>query len=169
MSGHMIQIVRGNAARTVRVVGSIALVGSALLALPLWLIVKDTAETKIAVEVAYVIVGIVLITAASIAAACTVAKVQDGRLDFFFCGMRMRSFALDGDTTFDLLKIGRVNMLRIRRGTKSYVPNGALDKGGLVDLLRTNGVAERKADWANAVMNRIRTERDKRGGSEAHQ
>ena len=129
-----------------RVLGGMAIAVSILLGLALWLVVKDTTEKKIAVEIAVVIIIAVLITAASIAAACTVAKVRDGKLDFFFCGMRTKSFALDGGTTFDLHKIGRVEVLRIRRERSSYVPSGALDKEALIALLRTSGVAERRAD-----------------------
>src|ERR1044072_7799198 len=129
-----------------RVLGGTAVVISVLLGLALWLVVKDTAEKKIAVEVAFVVVMVVLISGASIAAASTVAKVQDGKLDFRFCGVRTRSFVLDGDTTFDLHKIGRLEVLRIQRGRKWYVPNGALDREALIVLLRECGVAERKAD-----------------------
>ena len=108
-----------------RALASMAIALSVLLGLALWLVVKDTTEKKIVVEVAFVIVIAVLITAASGAAACTVAKVRDGKLDFFFCGMRTKSFTLDGGTTFDLHKIGRLEVLRIWRERSSYVPNGA--------------------------------------------
>jgi len=165
LSTEMIQVVRGSAARAIRVPGSMATVLSGLLGLALWLWVKDTTEKKIAVEVAFVIVMVVLIGVVSAAAACTIARVQDGSLDFFFCGMRTRSFPLDGSTTFDLHKIGRLEILRIWqqpavptgaldkdsfadliRGPRKYVPNGALDKDAIVDLLRTNGAVERQAD-----------------------
>jgi hypothetical protein len=126
--------------------GSMAVVLSALLGLALWLIVKDATEKKIAVEVVFVILIAGLVSGVSAAAAFTVARVQDGRLDFFFCGVRMRSFAVDGGTTFDLHKIGRLEILRIQRGSQSYVPNGALDEAALIDLLRAHGVAERPAD-----------------------
>jgi hypothetical protein len=126
--------------------GSLALVGSVLLGLALWLVVKDTAATKIGVEFAFVVLAAFLVVATSIAAGSAVAKVQDDRLEFFFCGMRMRSFALDGTTSFDLKKIGRLEVLCIQRGPETYVPNEALDKDALIGLLRASGVAERKAD-----------------------
>ncbi len=129
-----------------RMLGGMAVVVSLLLGLALWLIVKDSTEKKIAVEVAFLLLMAVLIPGVSVAAACTVAKVEDGRLDFFFCGIRTRTFALDGGTTFDLHKIGRMEVLRIQRGNRTYVPNGALDEDPIVDLLRTNGVAERHAN-----------------------
>jgi hypothetical protein len=148
-----------------RVLGTMGIVLGVLLGLALWLVVKDTTEKKIAVEVAVLIVMVVLIAVASAAAACTVARVKDGRLEFLFCGIRTRSFPLDGRTTFDLHKIGRLEILRIWRrpavpsggldkdsvadlirGPLRYVPNGALDKDAIVDLLRTNGVAERQAE-----------------------
>jgi hypothetical protein len=125
--------------------GVLAVAAGVFLGLALWLIVKDTTEKKIAVELAFLIVvalpGIVFMP---VAAACMVAKVQDGRLEFFFCGIRRRSFSLDGDTTFELPKIGgRLEVLTIRRGRSTYVPSGLFDKESLVDLLRANGVAER--------------------------
>jgi hypothetical protein len=129
-----------------RVLGGMAVVVSVLLGLALWLVVKETTEKKIAVELAFVFLMIVLVAVVSVATACTVAKVEDGRLDFFFCGIRTRTFALDGGTTFDLHKIGRMEVLRIQRGHRTYVPNGALDKHAIVDLLRTNDVAKREAD-----------------------
>jgi hypothetical protein len=141
-----VQIVRGSAARAMRVLGGLSFGIGALLGLAMWLFVHDTTRTKIAVEIALLMVLAMIVLAAAVAAASTVARVQDGSLDFFFCGMRMRSFAVDGSTTFDLHKIGRLEVLRIQRGPESYVPNGALDKDALVDLLRTNGVAERQAD-----------------------
>jgi len=88
----------------------------------------------------------ILIPAVGLAAASAVAKMGDGRLDFFFCGVPTRSFALDGDTTFELRKIDGVEVLCIHRGPQRYVPNGALDNAALVHLLRTDGVAERQAD-----------------------
>jgi hypothetical protein len=60
--------------------------------------------------------------------------------------MRTRSFELDGGTTFDLHKFRGLEVLRIWRGQAWYVPNGLFDKEALVDLLRTNGVAEQQAD-----------------------
>ena len=141
------------------------IVASVLLGSALWLVVKETAETKIAVEIAFLVVAGVIVVGATVAASSTVAKVQDGNLKFYFCGVRMRSFALDGNTVFDVHKIGRLEILRIWRlntlpvGASDretfaafirqpvrYVPSGAFDKSELLNLLRANGVAERQAD-----------------------
>jgi len=148
-----------------RVFGSTTVILSVLLGLALWLIVKDTTETKIVVEIAFVVLAVIAIAVVSVAVACTVAQVEEGRLDFYFCGVKTQSFALDGNTVFDLHKIGRLEILRIWRLTvlptgaldkekfaafirepTRYVPSGALDRLALVDLLRANGVAERQAD-----------------------
>lgn len=85
-----------------RILGSLLAVVCILLAFVLWLVVDDTAQTKITVEVVFVIVAALVVAGARIAAASAVAKVQDGRLDFFFGRIRTKSFALDGSTTFDL-------------------------------------------------------------------
>lgn len=148
-----------------RVLGGMAVVASVLLGLALWLVAKDSTDQKIAVEIAFLFVAGIIVLGATVVASCTVAKVQDGSLNFFFCGMRTRSFALDGATVFDMHRIGRLEILRIWRLNTlpvgapdretfaafvrqpiKYVPNGALDKNELVDLLRANGVAERQAD-----------------------
>src|SRR4051794_37285344 len=97
-----------------RTLGVAGVIASILLGLALWLVVRDTTEEKLAVELASIVFLVVLVALGSIVAAATVAKVEDGRLDFFFCGVRTRSFALDGGTTFDLHKIGRLEVLRIR-------------------------------------------------------
>jgi hypothetical protein len=41
--------------------------------------------------------------------------------------------------------MGRLKVLCIQSSGSTYVPNGALDISDVVDLLRANGVAERKA------------------------
>lgn len=116
-----------------------------LLGLALWR-GDGWTERKVGLEVAFVMFAVALVACMSVVAAFTFAKVQDGRLDFFFCGVRTRSFALDGATTFELRRIGRMETLLVRRGSLQYVPNGALDKRAIVNLLRANGVAERQAD-----------------------
>ncbi len=119
-------------------------IAAGFLALALWLFARGTLVTKVAVVFVYVVFGVILVTFAGFAAAATVARVTDGRLNFFFCGLRTRSIPLDGATTFELQTIGRLRVLCIRSGRSSYVPNGALDVPELVDLLWANGVVERK-------------------------
>ena len=89
---------------------------------------------QIAVEIAFLFVAGVIVLGASVAASCTVAKVQDGNLNFFFCGMRTRSFALDGSTVFDVHKIGRLEILRIWR--LNTLPVGASDRETFAALIR---------------------------------
>ena len=69
-------------------------IAAGFLALALWLFVRETLVTKIAVVFIYLVFGVVLVAFAALAAATTVARVTDGRLDFSFCGVRMRSIAL---------------------------------------------------------------------------
>ena len=73
------------------------------------------------------------------------AEIRDGRLNFYFCGIRMRSIPLDYSTHFELREMGRLKVLRIQSKGSTYVPNGALDKSEVVEPLRANGVAERQA------------------------
>ena len=96
----------------------------------------------IAVAIAFVVVVAIIVGFATIAASLTVAQVDDGRLNFSFCGVRKRSFALDAGTTFELRSTGRLNVLIIRSGRSRYVPSGALDTGELIDLLRQNRVRD---------------------------
>lgn len=129
-----------------RVLGSMAIAVSSLLALALWLFTSDTTAAKVAVEIRFLILMVVLVSSMAVVSACTVARVRDGKLNFYFCGIRTRSFVLDSETTFELKKIGRMAALTIRRGRSCYYPNGSLNKEALVNLLRTNGVAEWQAD-----------------------
>ena len=116
----------------------------ALLALGLWIFVKDTTLTKVAVGIAFFIVATAIFVCSVAAAAFSVAEVHDGRLTFFFLGLRTRSFSLDDGTTYEVKNIGRTQILIICRGKSTYVPNGTFDKQPLIDLLRANGVSERK-------------------------
>jgi hypothetical protein len=129
-----------------RILGGLSAVVCGLFVLVLWLVVEDTARTKIAVGVVFVIAAAFVTATASTAAASATARAQDGKLDFFFCGIRTKSFALDGNTTFNLEKFGPFQVLRIHRGRQSYSHNGALDRDSLINLLRANGVREQKAN-----------------------
>jgi hypothetical protein len=140
------QIVRGNASRAIRVLGSLFVVAFAVYALATRLFVKKTTEVDMALEVALMVFVALLVPGIGVAAMCTVARVHDGKLEFFFFGIRTKSFPLDGGTMFDLHKAGRVEMVRILREHRSYVPSGAIDREALVDLLRRNGVREREAN-----------------------
>src|SRR5437868_6196929 len=96
--------------------------------------------------VAYVAFAAALTISACIAAVLTHARIHDGTLTFHFCGISTQSIALDAETTFEVREIGRMRTLRITRGASNYLPNGALNTQELIDLLRANGVAERKAE-----------------------
>jgi hypothetical protein len=139
------QIVRGNWARALRTIGAAGVVAEAFLVLALWLVVKDSFETKVAVAFAGALVMSVIVLFAAAMAAFTVAEVRSGRLNFSFCGMPTRSFGLNEGTTFEVRTLGRLEVLTITCERTSYVPNGLLDKSDLVELLRANGVAETNA------------------------
>ncbi|SRR5258706_9666349 len=71
-----------------RIVGGGAAIAGTLLGLALWLFVKDTLVTKVAVGLLYVVLAILGLAFVSIAAAFTVAQVREGKLNFHFavCG-----------------------------------------------------------------------------------
>ena len=82
-------------------------------------------------------------TVVSILAKFTVARVQNGMLNCFFCGVRTRTIPLDSTTTFQIRQYGRLPVLVITAlGKRGYVPNGALDRPALLELLRHNGASE---------------------------
>ena len=139
------QIVRGSATRFLRSVGGVAAVAAGLLALCLGLFARTSIEKKIAGVIAFIVVACALVICGSIAAAATVARVEDGTLQFCFCGLKTRSIPLDASAAFEMRTIGRLRVLVISRGRLTYVPNGALDTEELVRLLRASGVAERKS------------------------
>jgi hypothetical protein len=112
----------------------------------LWIFAKDSVATKIAASVAMLALAGIGVVCICVASAFAVAEIRDDRLSFYFCGIRTRSIALDESTFFELRKIGRLEILRICSNGSRYVPNGALDKSAVVDLLRANGVAEQKAE-----------------------
>lgn len=138
-----IQLVRGSAIRTLWKLGSVLAIGVALLTAALWLCVNDGSATQIAVSFLMVIVAGVILLCACVASSTTIAEVRDGRLNFYFCGIRTRSISLDASTMFELRTIGRLKVLSIQSSGLDYVPNGALDTCDVIDLLRANGVAER--------------------------
>ena len=136
------EVLSGSASRAARTVGAVSAASVALAAMGLWVFAREPFSTKVAVTLA--MLGFVTITtsAVSIAARFTVARVQNGRLKFSFCGVRTRSIPLDSTTFFHIRRIGRLRVLVITSGRTSYVPNGALDQRALVELLRLNGVVE---------------------------
>jgi hypothetical protein len=111
----------------------------------LWLIAKSSFATKIAVSISVLVFAGVVLLCACVASSFAIAEVRNCRLNFYFCGVRTRSIPLNGSTLFELRKMGRLRVLRIHSSGSTYVPNGALDISDVVELLRTNGVAERKA------------------------
>jgi hypothetical protein len=129
-----------------RQLGGVFSIGATLIISAMWIFAKNsTIGTKVAVTFAMITVACLVALSASIASSFTVAEVRNGRLNFYFCGMRTRSISVDAPTTFELSKYGRLEVLRIRSGGSSYVPNGCLDYRDVADLLRANGVAERNA------------------------
>ena len=139
------QVVRGSALRALRKVGGGAAVAAVVLALALWFFVNASAATKVTVWIALIAFAMIVTLCASIASASAAAQVQNGRLNFSFCGIRTRSIPLNAITTFELRTRGRLRLLIITSGTSTYVPNGALDRDELIALLSANGVAERNA------------------------
>jgi hypothetical protein len=137
------EVLTGSASRAARTVGAVSAGSVALAAIGLWTFARDPIPIK--VNVTLVLFGFagVATCAVSIAAAFTVARVQNGSLTFSFCGVRTRSIPLDAATTFQIRRIGRLHLLVITSGQKHYVPNGAFDKRALMEFLRLNGVVER--------------------------
>jgi hypothetical protein len=113
------------------------------LAVALGLLVKEPSATRVAIAVAITALAAVFVVAMSAAAATAMAQVRERRLNFYFCGLRMRSFPLDASLEFELRKIGRLEVLAIHCGASRYFPNGVFDKRELTDFLRSNGVNER--------------------------
>jgi hypothetical protein len=111
----------------------------------LWLFAKNSFATKVMVTVAMLVLAAIGVLCMCVLSACAVAEIRDGRLNFYLCSIRTRSISLDNSTHFELRKMGRLEVLCIQSNGSTYVPYGALDKSSVVDLLRANGVAERKA------------------------
>jgi hypothetical protein len=116
----------------------------AVMATGFWAVARDRLAIKVAVTRAMFGLAVVAGFAMSIAARLTIARVQNGTLVFSFFGVRTRTIPLDSTTTFQMRRIGRLPVLVITSGQKSYVPNGALDRRALMELLRRNGVVERE-------------------------
>jgi hypothetical protein len=125
--------------------GGVAAITTGLITLSFWLFAKNPPAIKIAVNLAFIAIAGIFTLCASVASSSAIAEVRHGRLNFYFCGMRTRSIPLDALTMFELRTIGRLRVLSIRSGGSSYVPNGALNIDDVIDLLRANGVTERKA------------------------
>jgi len=138
------QIVRGSAARALRAVGGSLAIFTILIWVPAWFIIKDPTRIKILALLTWSACAGVFAAFMTLAAALTVAQVRGGTLSFFFCGLPMRSFPLDADTTFELRKIRRLRVLVIHRGRSRYFPNRALNRRELIGLLRANGVARQR-------------------------
>lgn len=138
------KILRGDAPRAIRSMGGVTIFLACMMALAFWLFVKDSRAIRIAVWLVFVGLGCLATICMAIISRYTMAEIHDGKINFYFCGLRTRSIPLDADTTLELRKVGRLKMLVINRGPSSYVPNGALDRQKLVDLLRAHGIAEAK-------------------------
>jgi hypothetical protein len=140
-----IHFVRGNAVRTLRTLGGVFAIVISLPIIGLWLFAKNAPATKIVVSILMLVLAGIVLLCACVASSFTIVEVRNGSLNFYFCGIRTRSFPLDASTTFELRTIRRFKLLSIESSGSSYVPNGCLDTHEVVDLLRANGVAERKA------------------------
>jgi hypothetical protein len=140
------KVVRGSAARAIRQFGSAFAIGGGLIILAMWVFAKNSSVgAKIAVSFAMIAIAGAITLFACISSTFTIAEVRNRRLNFYFCGWRTRSIPVDAPTIFELRGIGRLKVLSIQSGRLSYVPNGALDYREVAELLRANGVAERKA------------------------
>lgn len=111
----------------------------------LWLFAKNPFPTKVVVSIAMLVLAGIGVLFMCVLSALAIAQVQNGRINFYLCGIRTRSIPLGDSTSFELHKIGRLKVPRIQSNGSTYVPNGLLGRAEVVDLLRANGVAERKA------------------------
>jgi hypothetical protein len=145
LDNEAIQVVRGSAVRTLRTLGGGLAIVISLPILGLWLIAKSSSTTKIVVSVLILVFAGIVLLCACVASSFAIAEIRNRRLNFYFCGVRTRSILLNDSTIFELRKMGRLKVLCIQSSGSTYVPNGALDISDVVDLLRANGVAERKA------------------------
>lgn len=145
------EILRGDIPRTVgSLVGIIALF-ACLAALAVWVSAGETRGTKVAAWLACVGFGALASLCMVIISRYSMAEIHDGKINFYFCGLRTRSIPLDADTTFELQKVvGRLEVLVISRGASRYVPNEWLNRQKLMSLLRTHGIAEAKMENAKA-------------------
>jgi hypothetical protein len=135
-------VLAGSASRAFRAVGGVSATGMAVVATALWAFCREPLATKVVVTLVLFGFAVVTTSTVSIAARFTIARVQNGFLYFSFCGVRTRAVPLDSTTTFQVRQIGRLRVLVITSGQKSYVPNGTLDRRALMELLRQNGVVE---------------------------
>lgn len=143
-----VQVLTGNAWRAARTMGGVSAVGMIVIAIAMWTFAREPFAIKVDVVVMLFCLAGIGTAVVSLLASLTVARVHNGRLNFSFCGVRTRSIPLDSTTTFQMRLVGRrMRVLVITSGGRSYVPNGALDRDALMELLRMNGVAERP--WLN--------------------
>ena len=134
-------VLRGDTPRAIRSMGGLTLFLACFLALAFWLVVKGSRATKIAVGLACVGLGGLATVCVAIIAKYTMAEIHDGKINFFFCGLKTRSIPLDAGTAFHPKKVGRTGFLVITCGGRDYVPNGAFDHKRLFDFVRDHGAA----------------------------
>jgi len=138
-----IQVLTGSAWRAFRAMAGASVIGVSLLTTPLWIFVHAPIASKVGVTLLLFAIALVGAIVVSILAKFTVARVQNGMLNFSFCGLRTRTIPLDSTTTFQIRQYGRLPVLVITApGQRGYVPNGALDRPALLELLRHNGASE---------------------------
>jgi len=137
-------MLRGDARRAIRSMGGLTILLACMMALNFWLFVKDSRATRIAVWLACVGLGGLATLSVAIVSKYTVAEIHDGKINFYFCGLRTRSIPLDAGATFQLKKVGRTGFLVITRGGRDYVPNGAFDHKRLFDFVRDHAAASQE-------------------------
>jgi len=138
-----VQIVTGNASRAFWTMAGASVIGVSLLVTPFWIFVRAPSASKVGLTLLLFAIALFGATVVSILAKFTVARVQNGMLNFSFCGVRTRTIPLDSTTTFQIRQYGRLPVLVITAsGKRGYVPNGALDRRAILELLRHNGASE---------------------------
>lgn len=138
-----VQIVTGNASRAFwTMVGTYAIIMPLIAALA-WIFVHAPIASKVGLTLLLFAIALVAAAVVSILAKFTAARVQNGVLNFSFCGVRTRTIPLDSTTTFQMRQYGRLRVLVITESDqRDYVPNSALDRPALLELLRHNGASE---------------------------
>ncbi len=127
-----------------RTLGVVYAIFIALGIAAMWIFVTDSLNTKIIASLSMFVVAAVILLCTCVTSYFAVVEIRDRKLSFYFCGIRTRSIPLNPLVMFDFLRTGRIESLVIVSGRSRYVPNSALDRGQVVELLCAHGVMERK-------------------------
>src|SRR5438045_6410850 len=87
--------VRGSATRMLRTLGPFFATLPVLLVLVFWLGIRKLGFREIFAVVFLVIIEVALLSVVAFLTSQTVARISDRRMNFYFCGIRTRSLALD--------------------------------------------------------------------------